>query len=202
MRRKRDRRPGRPGGYTLVELLAVLGIAGVLACVAVPALGALSRNERRTAVVNELLVTLLAARSEALKRGGRQIVVCGIVDPAQPLAGQTCAGQDWTRGWALGTWNDLDADARVDPAEFRALRMFQPGTGGGLRVRAGNFMATPPVAPAGTLVVKSFGKRSSNGTITICDDRGPGAARAVIVSSLARARVSSKKADGSPLQCP
>jgi hypothetical protein len=34
------------------------------------------------------------------------------------------------------------------------------------------------------------------------DDRGPAEARAVIVSSLARARVSSRKADGKPLLCP
>jgi type IV fimbrial biogenesis protein FimT len=202
MTRKRERRPGRPGGYTLIELLTVLCIAGVLASLAIPSFGTLSRDERRRAAVTELQATLLAARSEAVKRGGRQIVVCGVADAGLAPAQQTCAGRDWTPGWALGTWDDADGDGTVDPAEFGALRVFQPATGGGLSVRAGNFMATPPVAPAGTLVVKPFGKRSSNGTITVCDDRGPAAARAVIVSSLARARVSSKKADGKPLACP
>lgn len=189
-------------GYTLVELLCVLCIAGVLAAMAIPSFGTLSRNERRTAAVNDLLVTLRMARSEALKRGGRPVVVCGIADPAVPLAQQACAGHDWTAGWALGTWNDADGDAAVDAGEFRALRVFTPGAAGTLTVRAGNFMTTPPVAPAGTMVVKSFGKRSSNGTITVCDDRGAAAARAVIVSSLARGRVSSTKADGKPLACP
>lgn len=180
----------------------MLCIAGVLAAVTIPSFDTLSRNERRTAVVYELQATLRAARSEALKRGGRQIVVCGIADPGLAADQQTCLGHDWTRGWALGTWSDTDADATVDPAEFRGLRVFQPGAGGRLSVRAGNFMATPPVKPAGTIVVKSQGKRSSNGTITICDDRGPASARAVIVSSLARARVSSTRADGTPLTCP
>jgi type IV fimbrial biogenesis protein FimT len=189
-------------GYTLVELACVLCIAGVLMSVAIPSFDTLSRNERRTAVVNDLLVTLRAARSEALKRGGRPIVICGVQDPALPLGQQHCAGHDWTAGWALGTWTDDDADARVDADEFRALRVFTTDAQERLTVRAGNFMATPPVAPAGTLVVKSLGKRSSNGTITVCDDRGPAEARAVIVSSLARARVSSRKADGKPLLCP
>lgn len=189
-------------GYTLVELACVLCIAGVLVSMAIPSFDTLSRNERRTAVVNDLLATLRVARSEALKRGGRPIVICGIDDPAAPLGQQRCAGYDWTAGWALGTWNDADADARVDADEFRALRVFTPGAAGRLTVRAGNFMATPPVAPAGTLVVKSMGKRSSNGTLTVCDDRGPASARAVIVSSLARARVSPTRADGRPLACP
>ena len=189
-------------GYTLVELACVLCIAGVLASMAVPSFGELSRNERRTAAVNDLLLTLMAARSEALKRGGRPVVVCGIEDPALPLGQQACAGHNWTAGWALGTWSDDDGDATVDAAEFRAVRVFTARQAGGLSVRAGNFMTTPPVAPAGTMVVKSFGKRSSNGTVTVCDDRGPAAARAVIVSSLARGRVSSKKADGKPLACP
>lgn len=189
-------------GYTLVELVCVLCIAGVLMSIALPSFGALSRNERRTAAANELLATLLVARSEALKRGGRPIVVCGIADPALPPGQQRCAGYDWTAGWALGTWDDANGDGTVDAPEFRARRVFQPPRGGGLTVRAGNFMTTPRVAPAGTLVVKSFGNRSSNGTVTICDDRGPADARAVIVSSLGRGRVSPRKADGRPLACP
>lgn len=189
-------------GYTLVELVCVLCIAGVLMSIALPSFGTFSRNERRTAVANELLATLLVARSEALKRGGRPVVVCGIVDPALPPAQQRCAGYDWTAGWALGTWDDADGDGAVDAAEFRGLRVFQPSRGGRLTVRAGNFMTTPTVKPAGTLVVKPFGKRSSNGTVTICDDRGSADARAVIVSSLGRGRVSSRKADGKPLACP
>jgi len=197
MTRKRAGTPGRPGGYTLVEIAVTLAMAGIVASLAVPSLGALARNERRTAAVNELLVTLQAARSEAIKRGGRPIVICGLAPPAQ-----ACTGHDWSAGWALGTWNDADGDATVDPAEFRPLRHFTPPTGGGLTVMAGNFTASPPIGPAGTILVKAFGRRTSNGTITICDDRGPGAARAVIVSSLARARASSTRANGKPLTCP
>lgn len=187
-------------GYTLVELLAVLCIAGIVAALAIPSFGALARDARRTGVVNDLLATLRVARSEALKRGGRPLVICGIAGaaPAQPA----CGGADWSAGWILATWHDANANAAVDAGELAVLRKFTPAGGARLTVRAGNFMATPPIAPAGTVLIKAFGKRSSNGTITVCDDRGASQARAVIVSSLARARVSSKKADGKPLACP
>ena len=198
--------PGLAGGYTLLELMTVVCIAGVVASVAMPSLDALAMNERRTAVVNNLLATLLLARSETLKRGGRPLVVCGLndgngngtLDPAE----QRCAGHDWTDGWMLGTWNDADGDATVDADEFEPLRVFQTGASGRLTVTAGNFTASPPVAPAGTMLIKAFGRRTSNGTITICDRRGPPDARGVIVSSLGRARVSSRRADGTPLRCP
>lgn len=190
----------------MVELLATLCIVGIVASAAVPSLTALARNERRSAMVSRLLATLTVARSEALKRGGRPLVVCGADDADGngnlDDAELRCSGRDWTDGWMIGTWDDADADAAVGPDEFVPLRVFASQAEGRLTVMAGNFMATPPVAPAGTLLFKSFGRRTSNGTITVCDARGPAEARGVIVSSLGRARVSKHRADGSALRCP
>lgn len=196
----------RTGGYTLVELMATLCIAGIVAAVAVPSLTVLAQNERRSAMTSRLLATLLVARSETLKRGGRPLVICGAddadgngnLDPPE----LRCAGHDWTDGWMIGAWDDSDADSTVDPAEFTPLRVFPSGSAGRLTVTAGNFLASPPVRPAGTLLFKAFGRRTSNGTITICDARGPGEARAVIVSSVGRSRVSPRRSDGSALRCP
>jgi len=206
MTTRSDHAPARAGGYTLVELLATLCIAGILVSLAMPPFGDLALNERRTAVVNDLLLTLMAARSETAKRRGRPLVACGFVDrdgdgvldPDE----QHCGGYDWSDGWMLGTWHDANADGTVGPSEFEPVRVFQTGASGRLTVTAGNFTASPPVRPAGTMLIKAFGRRTSNGTITICDRRGPAAARAVIVSPLGRARVSSTRADGTPLRCP
>jgi len=194
------------GGYTLVELMATLCIAGIVASYALPSLGTLVLDARRTAVINNLLTTLMVARSETAKRNSRPLVVCGVddrngngnLDPAELL----CAGRDWTDGWMIGTWDDADGDAAVGPDEFEPLRILQTGASGRFTVTAGNFAASPPLAPAGSMLIKAFGRRTSNGTITFCDRRGPAAARAVIVSPLGRARVSSKRADGTPLRCP
>lgn len=194
------------GGYTLVELAGVLAIAGTVTAVALPALGTLVGDAQRTAVVNQLVATLLVARSEALKRGGRPLVACGVSDRdddgAFDATELSCAGQNWSEGWALGTWDDANGNARVDPDEFQPVRVFQTGTAARLSVTAGNFMASPPVGPAGTLLIKSFGRRTSNGTITVCDRAGAVAPRAVIVSPVGRPRVAATRADGTPLGCP
>ncbi len=203
---KREAAPRHAGGYTLVELLATLGILGVLASIAVPSFTDLARNERRAAVASRLVATLLLARSETLKRGGRPLVICGIADRdgnGRLESGElTCAGRDWSYGWMLATWDDADADSTVDPGEAGPVRVFQTDARGRLTVTGGNFTASPPVRPAGTLLFKSSGRRTSNGTITICDERGPEQARGVIVSSLGRARVSRVRSDGSALRCP
>lgn len=202
----RKRETVAAGGYTLLELASVLCIAGVAASVALPALGALAQDTRRAAVVNDLVATVMLARSETLKRGGRALVACGVADAdadGRLAPGElACAGRDWSDGWVLGTWDDADGDSSVDAGELAPLRAFQTGARGRLTVTAGNFTASPPVAPAGTLLIKAFGKRTSNGTITVCDGRGAAHARAVIVSSFGRARVSSTRADGRPLACP
>jgi type IV fimbrial biogenesis protein FimT len=205
MKTKRATAPGQAGGYSLLELMTTVTIAGVLASVAIPSLSTLVLDQRRTAVVNDLLATLLLARSETAKRG-KSLVVCGVKDldrnGSLESVEQSCSGHDWTQGWMFGTWNDADGNAAVGPGELTPLRVFQTGDAGRLTVTAGNFTASPPVAPAGTVLIKQFGRRTSNGTITVCDRRGAPAARAVIVSPLGRARVSSKKADGTPLNCP
>jgi type IV fimbrial biogenesis protein FimT len=198
MTRKRAR------GYTLLELMATLAVAGIVASMAVPSLTTLALNQRRTGVTGDLMLTLLLARSETAKRS-RSLVICGVRDTdgdgALKPHEHACAGRDWSDGWLVAAWDDANGDSVVAPWELRVLRVFETGAAGALRITAGNFAASQPVAPPGTLVVKS-GRRASNGTLTVCDRRGPAAARAVIVSSFARGRVSATRADGTPLTCP
>jgi type IV fimbrial biogenesis protein FimT len=53
-----------------------------------------------------------------------------------------------------------------------------------------------------TLSFRPFGQVGVTATFTFCDDRGPPAARAVIVSQAGRPRVSDRNASGRPLACP
>lgn len=192
-------------GYSLLELMTVVSISATLAAFAIPAFDAVVKDNRRTGAVNEVLRALLHARLEAAKRG-REVIICGVadangnrvLDPSEKV----CTGRDWSAGWMTGVWSDADADGRVDAGEVEVLDANLSARPDAVTVRANGLAATPPVAPSGTAVLKPFSRNCSNGTITVCDARGAGQARAVIMAPNGRARVSTRKADGSPLSCP
>jgi prepilin-type N-terminal cleavage/methylation domain-containing protein len=59
----------RQRGFTIVELLVALAVAAVLIGVALPAFNGLMAQRRLTSQVNDFMVALQYARSEAAKRG-------------------------------------------------------------------------------------------------------------------------------------
>ncbi|MBW8721183.1 MAG: GspH/FimT family pseudopilin [Polaromonas sp.] len=75
-------------GFTLIEMMITLVIAAVLAMVAVPGLTAYKRNAELTSAINTLLSAVNAARSEAMKRGMKAMVI-----PAD--------GRSWNKGWIV-----------------------------------------------------------------------------------------------------
>ena len=82
-------RPTRPNGFTLIELMVTLAIAAILMMVAVPSFVSFQKNAQLTSAANSLLVSINAARGEAMKRGMSVIVV------------PTNNGSDWTTGWVV-----------------------------------------------------------------------------------------------------
>ena len=197
--------PGRTGGQTLVELIVTLGIVGVLSSLALPALDRLVLDSRRTSVVNDLVGALLLARTEAILRR-QPVIVCSVrdgnADGHLEDSERRCAGRDWSQGWMVGVWADANGDRMVDSGELTPLREQLGEPGMGITVSAGPFTATPPVRPTGTTVLRPFGQRAGNGTVTICDRRGPAHARGIIIGGNGRTRVASRKADGGALNCP
>lgn len=82
-------------GFTLIELMVTLTVAAVLALVAIPGLTAYKRNAELTSTINTLLSAINAARSEAMKRGMKAMVV-----PADR--------NQWSSGWII--FIDKDGD--------------------------------------------------------------------------------------------
>lgn len=198
--------PGRPGGYSLVELMTAASVAMALSVAAVPTLTGLLLDSRRTTTANELLRSLIQARSESV-RLGHTVVVCGLSDRngdgRLDAADAGCAEGRWSQGWLAAPWTDHDGDARIDAEELGPPMVLRPNDfAPALSISAGPFTTTPPVTPASALVIKPFSRRSSNGTITLCDRRGAPSARALIVSPTGRARIASRKASGTALVCP
>ena len=184
MEGKRRLRPVRRWpGYTLIELLLGLGLVATTLAWGVPSLGNFTRNAARTREVNQFIQAVYVARSEAIKRNG-------VVSLCPSRNGATCSpSAQWTSGWLIFVNLDRDSPAARDVGE-PLLRVYQPWDAGHI------------TSNRSTLSFRPFGQMGVTATVTFCDDRGAGAARAVIISQTGRPRVSSRSASGTALACP
>jgi type IV fimbrial biogenesis protein FimT len=173
----------RPAGFTLWELLCTLGIAALLLGLGVPSFHWLVLDSRRTADVNAFVLAVQVARTEAAKRG-ETVVLCPSVD------GLRCAGdeQSYGAGWIVFADQDSKRPPQRSDAEpliyvYRAQLV-------------GSILGNRPYFDFRPML-----RRSTNGTLVFCDERGATAARAVIVSYTGRPRVDTVDPDGQPLVC-
>lgn len=173
------------GGFTFQEMLVTLTIGGILAAGTFGAAGIVQENRLRSEL-NLLMAHLNFARSESIKRRS-PITLCKSTD------GETCGAlAGWREGWIL--FADGNGNHARDAEEV--LLRVQDALTHDLSVRYGE---------AGTyhyLTYKPDGSAWPNATFTFCDGRGATKARAIIVHLTGRPRVSTKKSDGQPLQCP
>lgn len=181
----------RHGGFTLIELLVAISIATILLAIAVPNFTDFIRNSRLSSQANDLILTLMYAKSEAVKRG-QSAVVCSSSN------GTSCAGTtNWEQGWIA--YQDADGDGVVDPDEILQVRR---GLDGGNTLR--------PARPSITFQNTGFSS-GNNDTFKLCDSRGNASMRAVILNSQGRVRMATDGADadtiveddsGTNLSCP
>jgi type IV fimbrial biogenesis protein FimT len=168
----------RTTGFTLWELLCTLGLAAVLLGTGVPALRSFLLDAKLTADVNGWILAVQLARSEAAKRG-RPVIVCPTPDTV------SCGGA--TQRWMV--FVNLDDRYPVRRSGGEPLLFLHTANIAGSVVSNRSYYEFRP------------GRRSTNGTIVLCDSRGPASAKAVIVSYTGRPRVANRDADGRPLRC-
>lgn len=174
-------------GHSMTETLTTLAVAGVVVSGGAPAMQNLMYEQRLTTQVNQLLGDLHMARSESIKRG-TPVVLC---KSSNGVACSTTA--DWQNGWLV--FVDTDDDSTVDANE-PVIRV-QQALSTGVTLRFGAFGPG-----AGRYVTYlSTGLTEQNGTFTLCDPRDAVYAKAIIISTAGRARVSSKSSSDGPLSC-
>jgi len=123
--------PCRSKGFTLVELLVTIVILGLLAFFGVPSTQAMIAGNRATTQSNELVSTLLLARSEAIRRN-QPVSVCPSTD------GVSCTGNgNWNVGWI--TFVDSRQAGEPLPVAGNASILRQNGP-----ITGGNAMQGPP----------------------------------------------------------
>lgn len=167
-------------GFTLIELLITVAVAMILMVIAFPALQNFLRNDRQWTTANSLVMSLNAARSEAIKQD-RSVSVCPTTN------GTSCST---TAPWAQG-WLVLSSAASATPV----LTVPPLVTGTTLTEASGlqavSFLSTGMVAaPA---------------SFTLCDSRGAAAARYVQVTltgSIASSSTTGQAVNGAALTCP
>ena len=178
-------RQPHPAGLTFIELLTTLAILAILATTALPTLRTLLMDNRMNTQINALFTALQYARSLAITRQ-QHTLMC-------PSTDQTgCADAViWQSGWIM--FADGNANQRRDTGE--PLARVQTQTAPGLTITAGGGRKR--------IVFQSDGTAGgSNLTLTFCDARGAPQARAIILATTGRPRISRTAADGGALSCP
>ena len=180
-------------GFTLLELMITLLIAGIILSIGVPSFRGVMQNQRMTSATNELVMSLNLAKSEAIKR----VVYVSICKSSN---GVTCgdAATSWRDGWIvfanatvanLGVRDFADELIRVYPGLRSEFALTPIGTVDG-------FISFRPSGTMGTAVA------NMTGTLTMCDERGAGYARGILLQSSGSWSVSRDLAhDGSALVC-
>jgi type IV fimbrial biogenesis protein FimT len=163
--------PVRQSGFTIVEVMVALAIAAVLIGLALPAFNDFTAQRRLTAQVNDFLVAVQYARSEAGRRG--EPVSLQAVDASDDA-------NEWGAGYCVvvGTPGDCDDALR----RFDALGATRLDAGGAL-----DGVGTLTFNARGLLV----GVASAN-TVDLCK---PDETRGRRVTITAIGRVSSQEFD-------
>ncbi len=203
-------------GFNIIELMVTIAVLGVLMGVGVPGIQGYIYNNRLTTQINSLTISLLHARSEAVKRNQR-VVVCVSTDGTQCAAGG--GGTLWSNGWIV--FVDRNGDSDIDTGIAGTDDCAEGATTDCIISVQPAFDGTNTLTPAASVVdligYTGSGAASCNTDATIatleacpnnttyftlCDFRGAAHAKALAISSTGRASSITKQPNGSALTCP
>lgn len=178
----------RESGFTLAELMISLAVAALLLSTAVPALQSFTNNARRTSAVNDFVSSMHLARNTAITTNSR-VTICASSNASN------CEEVTWDKGWVV--FSDANSNQNVDAGETII------GSSGALErvtIQSGQYASFIMYRPNGRAMNATI--NGSSGELTVCDSRGSGHAKVVIVELSGRPRLSAYQANGNPPDCP
>ena len=161
----------RNNGITLIELLAALAVVAILTALATASYAAVKSRWDAEEARAALYTGFFTAKTQALV-GGVQTVICPSSD------GQYClASNQWHHGWIV--FQDLNQNREHEMNEARLMlqRALSSSTRLGSNAGRTRLVFQPNGSNGGT-----------NATFTLCDGRGPEAAKNLIISNTGRIR--------------
>ncbi|WP_148717413.1 GspH/FimT family pseudopilin [Chitinolyticbacter meiyuanensis] len=97
----------RQTGFTLIEAMIVIALISIILSIAAPSLRNMMQDSRLASASEEMLTSMMLARTEAIKRNAR-VMLCNSSDPAATSASCVTSSPDWKTGWLV--FVDKDAD--------------------------------------------------------------------------------------------
>jgi len=177
----------RETGFTLIELMFVLAVAAILMSVAVPALQMFSTNSKQTSAINDFVSSMHLARNTAITTNAR-VTMCASSNAS------SCESVTWDKGWIL--FRDANSNQTIDGTDA-IIGTGSPGNG--LNIASTQYAEFMMYRPNGRVMNASVG--TNTGEFTVCDDRGSGHSKVVIVNLSGRPKLSKTLADGSSPTC-
>lgn len=172
-------RQRRQRGFTLVEFFVTLCVLAILLSLAIPSFNTLMKNDQQWVQQNTLVLSLNAARSEAIKQD-----VAGGVHVCASTQGLACDGTSWAQGWIVQVGNNTP---------IQVVGALPPGTT--LTEASANLNIT--FLANGALNSAALTNPAAPVGFTMCDSRG--AAQAVYSQVSIMGRVASAPAVGKNL---
>lgn len=182
--------PASNSGFTLLELMLVITVAAVIMGIAVPNLRQFIWNSRMTSAANDMMISITAARSEAIKSRSQTLVCFS----ASPQATTPACDGNGTQGWIV--FVDANSDGAPNAGEVITLRHDA--------LPATISLRTNPGTNAGYVAFNASGFSRTLGIgvpltgMVLCDQRGNVAlhaadtstGRSIRIETTGRARVS------------